>query len=277
MIEGRYLLGVEPPEKTILFLHRLADLTVEEDWLREQGMRAHAARSARGAPAQPVAPCPPTHAEHLQRVRARPLFQGLFGACDFEFGLVDLASLIPVQPHVDFTFATATVPEQLDEETILELCLPASPQPIDAWGGVTEVNGQGSFTVCSQDLNLVVSEVHMDSDPLLKVTFTLSKSAVFLVVVEAQGRLFLKDGTHRAVGLLARGTAAAPCVIVHGPSHRAAVPEHLPRETLFGERPPWLADFLEPALHIPHAWRRGLKIIRIRPDEFMVSQDSVRA
>lgn len=272
MTEGRYLLGVEPPERTARFLERLAGLEVDASWVREAGDRAQETRRVRHRLVQEILPCPPEMEPHLALVRSRPLFGGLFGDHNPSFGLVHLPSLVPVQPHVDMTHALTLVPPHTEGEAALHLCLPATAQPIDVWGGVGEDHGGGAFTVCSPDLNLIVTEVHMDSDPMLKVTFTLSKTAVFLVVLDVNGRLFLKDGTHRAVGLMATGVEFAPCVLLKA-SDDLVLPGHLPKETCLSDHPPQLSDFLEPELHMVHAWRPGLKVIRIRSDEFVIPRD----
>ncbi len=270
MLEGRYLLGVEPAETTTSFLARSARFPVDQAAIRERCDAARDIRAARGPLSQRVVPCPPQYDEHLSRVRSRPLFQSLFHSYGTDLGLVDIASLIPVQPHADYSFALEAVPPAPKEQEILDVCLPAGPQPLDAWGGVTDAHGVGSFTVCSNDLNLMVSEVHMDTDPLLKVTFTLSKTAVFLVVAEEEGRLFLKDGTHRAIGLLARGVAMAPCVILREVSGRSIVPDFLPRDSIFGVHPPQVGDFFDERLYFAHPWARGIKVVRIRSDEFVL-------
>ncbi len=271
MLEGRYLLGVEPAKATVSFLARSGRFPVDAEAIRIRCDEAEAIRSARAPLAQRLLPCPSEYAEHLARVRSRPLFQSLFPSDAADLCLVDLATLVPVQPHVDFSFSLEAVPPAPREQEILDCCLPAGPQGLDAFGGVTDAQGVGSFTVCSHDLNLIVSEVHMDTDPLLKVTFTLSKTAVFLVVAEEEGRLFLKDGTHRAVGLLARGIETAPCVVLR--QRPGMVPEFLPKETLFGAHPPELRDFLDERLYLAHPWSRGLKVIRIRSDEFVLPRD----
>ncbi len=272
MLEGRYLLGVEPIDRTVSFLERSAKISVEPQSLRARCEAAIRVRSSREPLSQTWEPCPDDLAAHLSLVRARPVFQSLFQNYEAEFALVDLASLVPVQPHVDFSFALEATADLSGQHALADLCLPTAPQALDVWGGVTDANGSGAFTVCSYDLNLIVSEVHMDTTPSLKVSFTLSKTAVFLIVVETQGRLFLKDGTHRAVGLLARGFAKAPCVLLRGAPPRS-IPDYLPAETQFGPSPPLLSDFLDGQLYLSHPWIRGLKTIRIRADEFVMPRD----
>lgn len=275
MVEGRYLLDVEPVERTASFLERLAGIEVDQSWLTEQGLRAKEARDNSQDATPTVGMCPHKCDEHLLRVRSRPLYSALFEGQENGFGLVDLHEVIPLQPHVDFAFALSRVPDGISEDEMLALCLPDGQQEVEAWGGVTVSDGQGSFTVCSPDLNLIVHEVHMDEAPL-RVTFTLSKTAVFVVVVEREGRLYLKDGTHRAVGALARGIRQIPCVILRDRGHSPALAQHLPEETLFGAHPPRVTDFLDPALHFSHGWRRGLKVIRVRADEFVIPQEDDR-
>jgi len=270
MIQGRYLLGVEDEGKTAAFLEQFAGLRTDPAEIQRLGREAAAIRARRPAPEADAFPCPPHFADHLRKVEERPVFRGLFRDRNPSFVLVSLPDLIPLQLHLDFSYALHVIPAGIDEPAVLNVCLPPEGGPIEAHGGMGE---DLSFTVCTRDMNLRVTETHMDTEEGISVTFTIGRTAVFLVVVRRGRRLFVKDGTHRAVGLLARGASQAPAVLVRDDAGGPLFQDGRDAEILLSPHPPALADFLNPALHLAHKWRRGLKVIRIASDEFVVPDE----
>ena len=119
------------------------------------------------------------------------------------------------------------------------------------------------------DLNVLVSEAKLDTENGLKVIFTVSKTAVFCQIQSSGGRFFVRDGTHRAVGLLAAGVRHMPAIVEEVPPHK--VSNFLPEDSLFGPHPPRIADFLDPFLYIEHPWALHKKVVRIIVDEFVTS------
>lgn len=270
MVEGRYLLGVESAERTATFLEKVAGCRFEVEVIRQGGRAAQALRRRRPFPTAAVLPCPEGYTDHLEAVRRRPVFQGIFGKERTSFGMVPLASLVPLQAHVDFSFALEAIPEEMDEAVRLDVCLPKHGQPMEARGGI---EADRTFTLCTRDMNVSVAEVEMDTSAGVRVIFTLSRTAAFLVVVRRGHRLFLKDGTHRAVGLLARGVERAPAVVVDDGGDGPIIEDGLDEAWLSSSSPPFLSDFLDERLHVAHPWRRGLKVIRVRADEFVVPDE----
>lgn len=265
--EGRYLLGLTSLDRTLAFVGRHTVEAVDPAELARRDALARERRLSRRPAAARPEPLPDRYARHAEHVTGRALFRNLFGDVDATLAFVDIASLVTVQPHVDFTFACETVPDGVDEGVAVELCLPAAPRPVEFWGGVTR-GREVACTICTRDLNLTVAEAKLDLAAGLEARFALARTAVFCQVVEVGGALYLKDGTHRAVGLAARGFSRLPCVLVRGARERQ-VPTQLPGEALFGPAKPLVVDFLDPEMHLAHRWPARIKFIRIRVDEFV--------
>ena len=267
-MEGRYLLGANRLEDTMSFLRRQAEYDEPAETVAERAEQARRIRCERGAPDLDAGPeDPPAEwAAHLEAVAQRPLFQRLYGQQRWRFARVPIASLVTVQPHLNFTFAGERGQLAGSEAAVLESCLPVRPEALELWGGVAE----GEPPIASfftRDPNIQVTAAQMITEGQLRVTFTISKTALFLQVVRLGRRLFLKNGTHRAVGLLASGWTHLPCVLVEA-SDPDGLPRLLPFSTLMGEAPPLVSDFLDPEQYLAHPWRPRVKIIRVAPEEF---------
>ena len=92
-------------------------------------------------------------------------------------------------------------------------------------------------------------------------------------IAEYKGRYFLKDGYHRAYGLLKRGITRAPVLLqrgrtfndVHSGSSSSVSHEHL-----FGAHPPMLTDFLDPTVSVVVEQQVFRKVVRIHAEEFVI-------
>ncbi len=270
-MQGRYLLGLGPVISTLEFLHRQTEMSLEPEDIRQRDERAVYRRTTRdpiGVP-HPL-PIPDAYQDHITTVRQRPLFQKLFSGHDVRFALLDIASLIPVQPHVIFDFAQERASSAPCTREVFNLCLPPAPEALDIKGGVTTGGTREiACTLLTPDLNVLVSEAKLDTENGLRVIFTVGKTAVFCQIQACQGQYFVRDGTHRAVGLLAAGVRYMPAILEEVPSHK--VSNFLPEDTLFGPNPPRIGDFLDPDLYVEHVWSPHKKVVRITVDEFITS------
>jgi len=76
--------------------------------------------------------------------------------------------------------------------------------------------------------------------------FFVTITPSFLQVASYQGRQFLRDGYHRATGLLALGARRVPAFVRSFASIQELVPQGmLPQEAFMGERPPLVADYAD--------------------------------
>jgi len=110
-----------------------------------------------------------------------------------------------------------------------------------------------------------------DGGPL-RFTVDLTFGSPFVQVAEFEGRMLLKNGYHRVVGLLAHGVSHAPVILLQCADYAqtgAAGPGFFARHVLMGPKPPLLKHYLSPfAMEFNAADLH--KTIRLRPDEFLM-------
>src|SRR2546425_3503314 len=106
------------------------------------------------------------------------------------------------------------------------------------------------------------------------IVLLISMGSPFLQIARWAGRTFVRDGNHRAVGLLAKGVRIAPAVIIEARSWKEVVGTAeagaLPYDVLFGDRPPRLIDFWDETVAadgLQPAVRKGVRI-RARSSSF---------
>ncbi len=188
---------------------------------------------------------PDRHAEHLQKVRSAPMFQNLIGTAAYRFAMADLREVIAVQPNVGLeAMGSKSFPINPSDEEIVNLCLPYG-HPFELQ--VTVAQNQVTFSGFDNNLN-GVGIAHQPGG--LPTLFPGSRGNWVQVAV-CQGRLFLLNGYHRVVKLLAAGVSEIPCIV-----RDFALPEQMgfgqgrffPLQYLMGAtRPPLIRDFASPA------------------------------
>ncbi|MHB1612246.1 MAG: hypothetical protein ACYCT0_11230 [Sulfobacillus sp.] len=271
---GRYLLGLAPLGETAAFFHNHTTAPVDLETLARHDDISRQARLQRPEPPACITtPIPDLWDDHVHQVMERPLFLKLFAGRTVQFRMVDIGSLVPIQPHVVYDFALMRAQSTTSWSDIFSLCLPTVAQPFDVTGGVTARGNQEiGCTLLTTDLNVMVAEARMLTDHGLQVTFTVGKTAVFCQAQAWHDRLYLKDGTHRAVGLLAQGITHMPCIVETVDTVQTTV-HSVDASVLFGPHPPRLRDFLDPVHYWEHSWAMRKKIIRIIVDEFVTAWD----
>jgi hypothetical protein len=125
-----------------------------------------------------------------------------------------------------------------------------------------------------------LQEVQFSPDPSLPlramraIVLILSMGSPYLQIARWSGRTFVRDGHHRAVGLLAHGVHVVPAVIIEARTWKELVggaeAGALPYDALFGDRPPRLADFWDDTVAADSLHPAVRKVVRIRGEEFAV-------
>ena len=218
----------------------------------------------------------------LDQVAGRPEVHAAFADVPWRVEWVDLTRVLSVQKMITTDGLDLRVAEATDDPAALvELCLPAA-QPVPPLGAFGDPDGHG-FALSSLNPNLRVAgsnvaEALVSASPQVppqKVqAFTLfvSMGASYVQVAQYQGRSFLRDGYHRAAGLLRAGVSRVPAVVIDAPSFQfiTSAPGLFDHEVAFSDRAPGLADSgttpsppnaLQPAVR---------KVVRIGAEEFVV-------
>jgi hypothetical protein len=107
----------------------------------------------------------------------------------------------------------------------------------------------------------------------IAVHIFLDTPASYLQVAEYRGRHFVRDGYHRATGLIREGVFVVPCVLIKVSSLQeltAGKSGLFSDDVLLDERPPRLTDFWDDSVAITGKRSTGEKVIRVRGDEFSI-------
>jgi hypothetical protein len=160
--------------------------------------------------------------------------------------LADLRRICSFQPHV-FTEDSSQRVRAIQEDDIAAIAgvtLPLhGPQSLAASFNPT----RNAWVFSSANPNLrVVGQANGDSPIGAVFGFVIGVSGSFMQVASYHGRLLLRDGYHRAFGLISRGIHVVPVFFREFATFdELRVPEGmLPQDAYLGDRPPLLGDYL---------------------------------
>lgn len=261
---ARALLGWIKPEAARALMTSSQDPTEAlpfEDRRRLQSMNsAVAARAPVSASmsADVVGTLPPGLEAHCAKLASNPHAAAML-AEGWQVQLVDLRAVRAFQPVV----FTDSLEERFadfdsgDLESIARVTLPPEHAPTNL--PVSFDESQQAWVVASSNPNLRVAgswagQLPLDGvPPGLALAFVVMLSPSFMQVAGYNGHWFLRDGYHRAFGLLERGVTHAPVFVrsLEAYSDLGVPVSHLPQEAFLGQRPPLLPDYLDDTVSAP--------------------------
>jgi hypothetical protein len=219
----------------------------------QQARNLVAARQAALDQTNFAVPLPPELQPHIAAVRAQPLGARMI-ADSGEPMLVDLRRICAVQPviHIEDAMTRVKGLTATDLLGIAALTLPVPAPTPDLPCAFDDV--RQTHIISSANPNLRVagqfSGLQLEIGPGLKLPafgFVVSAFQSYLSVAGVGGRYFLRDGYHRAYGLLRAGITHAPALVRnYGSVEETGLPAGmLPFGSFMGERPPTLGDYLD--------------------------------
>jgi hypothetical protein len=244
---ARVLLGWLPQEHGELLLASKQPGVELTQAQRDRVQRAHDAVAERPVGVDQtdlVSARPPELADHVARLGAAPAGAQMFTE-GWDVAMIDLSRVVAFQPTLFTDTATARVAglDPTDINAIAELTLPTNhTAPISAQYDPIK----RAYVVTSPDPNLQVA-TNLDSQlpnglPAFGFAVTVANSSV--QVVRFQNRYLLRDGYHRAFGLLRRGITHVPAFIRDFDTAENLAPAGmLPHSAWLGDRPPLLRDY----------------------------------
>jgi hypothetical protein len=150
-------------------------------------------------------------------------------------------------------------------------------------GGTFSDHDGNGFALSSLNLNLRVVGMNVGEalisvspqGPPKKVqafTFFVSMGDGYVQVAQYQGRSFLRDGYHRAAGLLRANVSRVPAVVIDAPSYQFITPAPglFDHEIAFSDHAPRLTDFWDDSVSVNALQRPVRKVVRIRAEVFVV-------
>jgi hypothetical protein len=192
---------------------------------------------------------PPILNKHAERLRELPSAAPYFSE-GWTVQLADLKRVCAFQPQVfiDSAERMARV-KSADLEEVAQISLPAESR--SQTFEPTFDSQRNAWSISSPNPNLRV--VGTLGGPLqnaphgsISVGFFVAVLPSFMQVARFQGRYFLRDGYHRAIGLLMAGISQVPVFVTDISEIERLVPAGmLPQAAFLGPRPPTLPDYLD--------------------------------
>jgi len=203
---------------------------------------------------------------------------------DWTLGMADLREVLGFQKMIvqEQAVERANAVDLENPQSLFSFCLPEANSLTTLTGSIDQDQKGITFSSLNPNLrvgNFLAADVEIAAVPGAPcrkdkvIGFNINFGGRFVQIAEYNGRWFVRDGYHRAYGLLCRGVYNIPCIFVRARSFQelgAATPGFLPYETLFGERPPLLIDFLDDAVSASTNQKAIRKVVRITAEEFVV-------
>ena len=285
LVKTRVLLGWLSDEEAAQFLMGRGAATEEEAQRPRNRLQQAREERQRRSPTEVTDPIVPPESrsvsQRLEAIAQRADIRASFAGMTWRPEMVDLRNVLSFQKAV----ATETLNDRVSSagqlDGLFELCLPASSAP-PPQGVISDPSGKG-FTMSALNPNLrhagsnisnamVAPAPGMSPVPMQAITLFVNMGGSFLQVARYKGRCFIRDGYHRAVGLLRAKIPIVPCIFIEARSFEelSCPPGSLTYEVLYGERPPTIADFLDDGVSADGVQIAVRKVVRITVEEFIV-------
>ncbi len=231
--------------------------------------QAVAARSPVGIQNNAVTAAPAALDAYLHKLRQVPDYLAMLSQ-GFHVALADLTQLFALQPQVHIDQAMERV-EATDPNDIVALASLSLPLSSSAPIAVSFDDARQTWAFSSPNPNLrILGRFNAELEPDgYGFGFSIGVTPSFLQVTRFRNRYFLRDGYHRAYGLLAKGIRFVP-VMMHEcqTDSEFALPNGmLARSIVLGERAPRLVDFFDDGVSATVQMAATEKIVTIHGRE----------
>jgi hypothetical protein len=276
---ARALLGWMDPEdaKRVLVSNRGdAQASAEQVRAVETAHQAVSRRAIFENAMTPETDLPSELLSYVDRLQKSPSGMNYFME-GWRIGIVNLSRLISFQPAVFVDSAVERVRDLKanDVESLASLCLPipAGKETLTP----TLDKARNIWSVLSPNPNLRVAGQFAGPIPGVAsgapvFGFFLALMPSLMQVAHFQGRYVLRDGYHRAVGLLSSGITEVPAFIKDFDAIEQLVPPGiLPQNAWLGPRPPLVPDYFDNAVAATVALPAVQKVVMVQAIEATVS------
>jgi hypothetical protein len=197
-------------------------------------------------------PVPVELQSHIEALKADPESAQVLSTSG-EIQIVDLRRVCAAQPHVLVEDAERRV-AGIAAADMLAIALVTLPLPKREQFPVTFDPIKNTWLFASPNPNLrVIGNFSTSVGPgFAGFGFAIGQQQSYMQVAGVNGRYFLRDGYHRAYGLVAAGITHAPALVKDfNTLEDAQLPAGLlPQSAYLGEKPPLLVDYLDDAVAV---------------------------
>lgn len=197
-------------------------------------------------------PVPTELQSHIEALKADPESAQVLSTSG-EVRIVDLRRVCAAQPHVLVEAAKSRV-EGIAAGDMAAIALVTLPLPKREQFPVSFDPLKNTWLFASPNPNLrVIGNFSTSVGPGFSgFGFAVGQQQSYMQVAGVNGRYFLRDGYHRAYGLVAAGITHAPALVKDfNTLEEVQLPVGLlPQSAYLGERPPLLVDYLDDAVAV---------------------------
>jgi len=201
--------------------------------------------------AEAISEAPPSLEAHTNALRQLPTAGAYFNE-GWNVALADLRKICALQPNVftDHTEERTAGASTSDLDSLAGITLPL-PSNAEVPAQFDQVHQAYTITSPNPNLRIVGAWGGMVPPGVLGLGFTVAVVPSFVQVAKVQGRFVLRDGYHRAYGLLRRGIFLVLAFVRDFGLQELGLPAGmLPQSAYLGERPPVLPDYLDDSVSI---------------------------
>jgi len=248
---ARALLGWLSDEQAAHLFHGAQSGVALSDSEREflRVAREHISKRAQFSENEnPISPLPSELDNHIKMLRENPKVKASFGE-GWDFKLVDISKVRALQPVVFINEAKQRVAgaRAKDFKALAQITIPIP--------SMTKLPAQfdplrNAWIFGSRNPNLRVAG-HFAAEVQPGMTgygFIVEIASSLMQVVKIENKYVLRDGYHRALGLISAGVSVIPALVREfGPYDDLGLPAAalLPRQLYMGDRPPIVTDYLD--------------------------------
>lgn len=215
-----------------------------------------------------VTDIPASLGPYIADLRANSTLAPLFaGGADVK--IVDLAKLFAAQPFIFTDHAKERIgevaPDNLPALAAITVPLPRATPLTGNYDFVRQ-----AYVFTSPDPNLkIIGNWSREEGGLALFGFAVGVLNSLVNVGRFRGRLFLRDGYHRAFGLLERGIHRVPAVVQDFATfeHLGLPQGMLPQDAYLGDRPPRLRDYLDDEVSLATTRTATQKVVIVQAIE----------
>lgn len=210
-----------------------------------------------------ISPLPAELEPYVAQLQAAGGPVALMMANGWTVAMVDIRRVTACQPIV-YTDGVDRVSgvDTTDLHALAQFALPAAP---NSTMNMSFDQAGRSWLITSEDPNLGILGIPAPDPAAPMFGYAIGATASLIQIVRRNGRLLLRDGYHRSVGLLTRGVYKVPAMVLDHQLSEQLIPflpqGMLPSTAYLGDRPPTLADYFDEAVACTVATVRTRKAV----------------